>query len=174
MTQKEFIPLFKVLSTHGLKGDLKVALLSLDQDLIPHLQRLYLNEEGAGPLIIRSIQKGPGFNTFLLSFQEIDLERAKGLVNKTLYLNLSDLPEPEEGEFYYYQLEGLKVVDRTGKVWGEVSGVMPVGEYELLLVKAPEGQEFYLPLVDEYVEEVRLREKMVLVKEIEALVESQT
>lgn len=173
MTQKEFIPLFKVLSTHGLKGDLKVALLSLDQDLIPHIQRLYLNKEGESPLVIRSLQKGPGFRTFLLSFQEIDFERAKELVNKTLYLKLSDLPEPEEGEFYYYQLEGLKVVDRTGKVWGEVSGVMPVGEYELLLIKAPEGHEFYLPLVEEYVGEVRLKEKILLVKEIEALVESQ-
>ncbi len=173
MTETDLIPLFKVLSTHGLKGDLRVALLTLNQDLLSHIQKLYLKNKEEVPLVIKSIQKGPGFNIFLLSLEEIDFERAKGLLNKILYLKPSDLPELKEEEFYYYQLEGLKIVDRKDKFWGEVSGVMPLGEYDLLLIKTPEGKEFYLPLVDEYVEEVNIKEKIILVKEIEALVESQ-
>lgn len=175
MTKIDLIPLFKILSTHGLKGDLKVALLSLNQDLLPHIQKLYLKDKKEIAVVeVKSIQKGPGFNIFLLSLKEVDFEKAKGLLNKILYLKPSDLPELKEEEFYYYQLEGLKIVDKTGKLWGEVSSVMPVGEYDLLLIKTPAGKEFYLPLVDEYVEEVNIKEKIILVKEIEALVESQS
>lgn len=82
----------------------------------------------------------------MLSLEEIDFERAKGLLNKILYLKPSDLPELKEEEFYYYQLEGLKIVDRKDKFWGEVSGVMPLGEYDLLLIKTPEGKNSIFPL----------------------------
>ena len=173
MEKKKYLPLFKVLSTHGLKGDLKVALLSFNQDVINNLQTLYLKNRWEEPLEIIQIKKGPGFNIFILRLKDFDYEKSKKLINKTLYIDSSFLPQLFEEEFYYYELEGLVVRDEKGRVWGEVVEVMPMGEYELLLIRDEQKREFYLPLVEEYVKKIEPKEGLILVKDIEALVESQ-
>jgi len=173
LKEKRFIPLFKVLTTHGLKGDLKVALLSLNSEVISNLKKVYFQGEWETPLEILEVKKGPGFNVFILTLKGIDYERAKNLTNKKLYVEVEELPPLEEGEYYYFQLGGLRVVDGKGRVWGKVIEVMPLGEYELLLIKDDEGGEFFLPLVEEYVEEVKPEEGVILVKDLKALVESQ-
>ncbi|MEZ0344789.1 MAG: ribosome maturation factor RimM [Caldimicrobium sp.] len=173
MQEKKYLPLFKVLSTHGLKGDLKVALLSFNTEIINNLKILYLKDKWDEPLEIAQIKKGPGFNVFILKLKDFDYERAGELVNKTLYIDFEALPRLSEEEFYYYELEGLTVKDEKGKVWGKVVEVMPMGEYELLLVRDEKKREFYIPLVEEYVEKVEPEEGLILVRDIEALVESQ-
>lgn len=173
MAKPHFIPLFKVLSTHGLKGDLKVALLTNNPELISYIKDLYIKNNWENPFKIKYIKKGPGFNIYILSFEETNYDLASSLVNQFLYLNLSDLPPTKEEEFYYYQLENLTVIDTQGKEWGTVVSVMPVGEYELLLIRTEDKREFYLPLVEEYVEKVDLEKRLLLVKNIDDLVESQ-
>lgn len=171
--EKKYLPLFKVLSTHGLKGDLKVALLSSNTEIINHLKTLYLKGKWDDPFEIFQIKKGPGFNVFILTLQNFDYEKAKELVNKTLYINVEALPGISKEEFYYYQLEGLIVRDERGKIWGKIVEIMPMGEYELILVRDERKREFYIPLVEDYVEKIDIEAGMIIVKDIEALVESQ-
>lgn len=173
MVKPKFIPLFKILSTHGLKGDLKVALLSNNLELIPYLKELYLKEDWEKPLKIKKLKRGPGYNIYILSLEKIDFPIASSLIKQILYLKLADLPPIEEEEFYYYQLEELKVIDTKDKIWGKVVGVIPMGVYELLLIKDKNEREFYLPLVEEYVEKIDLEKKILQVKDISQLVEAQ-
>ncbi len=168
----KIFPLFKVLSLHGLKGDLKVALLSSNEDLLSFLKEVYLPPE-ENPIKVLKLKKGPGFNVFILSLEGYNsLEKAKKLLYKTLYIKAETLPQLEEEEFYFHQLENLEVVDERGTFWGKVSEIMPVGEYILLLIKKG-SKEFYLPFVEEYVQEVDLKEKRIKTKDLRALVESQ-
>ncbi|MFN3567652.1 MAG: ribosome maturation factor RimM [Caldimicrobium sp.] len=173
MQRPKFIPLFKILSPHGLKGDLKVALLTTNFDLVSNIKELYLEKEWDKPLKIKSLKKGPGHNVYLLSIENFSLELAQSLKNQFLYYDLSQLPELEEEEFYLYQLEGLRVIDFQKREWGKVRSVIPMGDYQLLLIISPKKKEFYLPLVEDYVEKVDLKEGIILVKEIEDLVASQ-
>ncbi|MFN4131907.1 MAG: ribosome maturation factor RimM [Caldimicrobium sp.] len=174
MVKPKFIPIFKILSTHGLKGNLKVALLSNNLELIPYLKdlNLYLKEDWEKPLKIKELKKGPGFNIYILSIEGIEYPFASSLVKKTLYLKIDDLPPLEGEEFYYYQLEGLKVIDFQDKLWGIVAEVIPMGAYELLLIKGKK-KNFYLPLVEEYVEKIDFEKKILQVKDISQLVEVQ-
>lgn len=172
--EKRYLPLFKVLSTHGLKGDLKVTLLSFNSEILNNLKTLHLKDKWDEPLEIEQIKKGPGFNIFILKLHNFDYEKAKELVNKTLYIDVEALPEVSEEEFYYYQLEGLIVRDERGKNWGRVVEVMPMGEYELILVRDEKKREFYIPLVEEYVAKVDKDAGIIFVKNIEALFESQS
>lgn len=172
MKKRDYLPLFKVRATHGLKGDLKVTLLTTNEEILSGLNVLYLKNEWENPLKIRALKRGPGAQEYILSLEDIEYAKAKELVNQVLFIAVKDLPPEKEG-FYYYQLEDLLVKDASGKVWGRVREIMPMGEYELLLIQAMEGEEFYLPLVEEYVEKIDLEEKTIWVKDIQALVESQ-
>ncbi|WP_168194286.1 ribosome maturation factor RimM [Thermodesulfobacterium sp. TA1] len=167
------VPFAKILNTHGLKGEVKVSPLVLSSELIFQIEKFYLSEASYEELWVESIKKGPGFNVFIVKFKDIDYEKAKTLTNQKLYVSLEDLPQPLEDEFYYYQIEGFSVKDLSGKVWGKVKEVMPMGEYDLLLVKTKEGFEFYVPLVGEYVIELDFSNQSILVQNIEDLVEAQ-
>ncbi|MFN4196915.1 MAG: ribosome maturation factor RimM [Caldimicrobium sp.] len=172
LQKPKFIPLFKILSPHGLKGDLKVALLTTNLDLLSNIKELYLEKEWDKPLKIKSLKKGPGYNIYLLSLENLSFELAQTLKNRFLHCDRSQLPELEENEFYFYQLEGLKVIDSKKRKWGKVKAVIPMGDYQLLLIKGTK-KNFYLPLVEDYVEKVDLKESIILVKDIEDLVASQ-
>ncbi|MBO8144470.1 MAG: 16S rRNA processing protein RimM [Thermodesulfobacterium sp.] len=167
------IPVAKILSTHGIKGELKVSPLLSYSEILLQIKRFYLTKNKENFLEVENIRKGPGYNVYLVKFKDIDFEEAQSLTNQILYIDFEDLPDLEEDEFYYYQIIGFKVKDKNNKLWGKIKEIMPMGEYDLILVKTESGEEFYIPLVEEYVEELDLYSKTILVKDIKALVESQ-
>ena len=167
------IPVAKILSTHGIKGELKVSPLLSYSEILLQIKRFYLTKNKENFLEVENIRKGPGYNVYLVKFKNIDFEEAQSLTNQILYIDFEDLPDLEEDEFYYYQIIDFKVKDKNNKLWGKIKEIMPMGEYDLILVKTESGEEFYIPLVEEYVEELDLYSKTILVKDIKALVESQ-
>lgn len=168
--EREFLPLFKVISTHGLKGDLKVTLLSTNEELTESLRELFLLKPELRSFSVREIKKGPGHLVYILSLEGVSFEEAKSLVGSVFYIRLSDLPQLEEGEFYYHQLEGMFIVDEEGYERGKVIGVIPMGDYELLAVRTEKGKEVYIPLVDEYIEEIDFERGIIRVKSVEDLI----
>lgn len=167
------VPFAKVLGPHGLKGEVKVSPLGTNIDLFYQIKRYYLSKEDEKPLEVEKIKKGPGYNVFIVKFKEVSYEEANALTKKILYIQVEDLPELEEGEFYYYQLIGFKVKDEKGIFWGKIKEIMPIGEYDLLLVEREDGKEFYIPLVEEYIKEINFDLKEVVGSKLEYLFESQ-
>ncbi len=169
-THKKLFPILKVVSTHGLKGEVKALPLTTNDEVILKAKRFYLRAFSQDPLEVESIRPGPGERVFLLKFKNVDFQAAQGLIKSTLYLPIEELPTSSEDEVYIYELEGLKVEDNEGRAWGVVSEVMPLGEYNLLRVESEEF-DFYIPLVSEYVEEIDLENRKIVVKDVSALAE---
>jgi 16S rRNA processing protein RimM len=167
---KKLLPILKVVSTHGLKGEVKALPLTTNDEVILKAKRFYLRAFPQDPLEVESIRPGPGERVFLLKFKNVDFQSAQGLIKSTLYLPIEELPTSSEDEVYIYELEGLKVEDSEGRAWGIVSEVMPLGEYHLLRVESEEF-DFYIPLVSEYVEKIDLENRKIVVKDVSALAE---
>lgn len=68
----------------------------------------------------------------------------------------SALPEPAAGEFYWSDLVGLAVINRTGEVLGRVSGVLETGAHPVLQVRSQEKGtgERLIPAVARYVDAI--------------------
>lgn len=167
------VPFALVLGPHGLKGEVKISPLGLNVELFYQVKRYHLSKDGPQFLEVEEIKKGPGFNVLIVKFKEFTYEKARSLTKKLLYLDTEDLPELEEGEFYYYQIIGFEVKDEKGGSWGKVKEVIPLGEYELILVEREDGSEFYIPLVEEYIKEIDFHLKEIVGLNLEALFESQ-
>lgn len=92
-----------------------------------------------------------------------DINRAELLRNLYVEVKEEDLPPTEEGEFYVYQLVGLRVLKENGEVVGKVVDMHEWAPYWTFEIETPEGKRIYVPFVREYVREVRPEEGVIVV-----------
>ena len=98
-----------------------------------------------------------------------DRSKAESLRNKEAYILESDLPPLEEGDYYWYQLENLKVINEQNELLGIIDHLMPTGANDVLVVQPAEGSvdndERLIPfLKEEIIIKVELLNKTVYVK----------
>jgi 16S rRNA processing protein RimM len=75
-----------------------------------------------------------------------DRDAATELRNQLIAVTREQLPEPEEGEYYWVDLEDLKVVNLEGIELGTVDHLMETGANDVLVVKSEE-RERLIPYV---------------------------
>ncbi len=92
-----------------------------------------------------------------------DRNQAEELNGIELYVSRDQLPEPDEDEFYYSDLNGLTVCDQTGDPLGQIVAVQDFGAGDLLEVRPKRGRTFYIPFTRDFVPEIDLAERRVLV-----------
>jgi 16S rRNA processing protein RimM len=87
-------------------------------------------------------------------------EAAEALRGRQLALPRDAVPVGDD-ELLVADLVGCTVVDMAGKTLGEVTGSFDSGAHEVLEVRAPDGKEFMLPLVDAFVTHVDLEARII-------------
>ncbi|UBV43767.1 ribosome maturation factor RimM [Deinococcus taeanensis] len=134
------------LGPHGVKGGVKVYVLG-DAAQFSALRRVYIESRG-WLRVSRVEQLAPGVALHLAGVSS--REGAEELRGLNVYAADSDLPEPEEGIYYYHELRGLAVIDASGAPVGDVVDVEDAGHQDLLLVRHERGESF-VPLQAPYV-----------------------
>jgi len=138
-----------VKKTHGLKGQV---ILALDVDDPLHYDRLesvFLNQNGALiPFFIDSINiRGTEAMVKLEDFESID--EAAPLVGTEVWLPLEQLPELPKGAFYYHDLVGYDVFDHD-QLLGQVVIIYSLPNNVLLGVEHHQAKkEILIPTKDE-------------------------
>ena len=66
-----------------------------------------------------------------------DRDAAAELIGSEIGVDRDALPEPEEGHYYWADLEGLTVVRRDGTDLGKVTYVMATGANDVLVLDGP-------------------------------------
>lgn len=68
-----------------------------------------------------------------------DRDQAEALVGFEISVEKESLPELEEGEYYWYQLEGLQVINLEGQLFGKVDHLLETGSNDVMVVKPCAG-----------------------------------
>lgn len=91
-----------------------------------------------------------------------DRDAATEYVNDFVAVPRSMLPETAADEYYWSDLEGLRVVSRDGKLLGKVDHLMETGANDVLVIRG--DREVLIPYIkDEVVEEVDLANGVIRV-----------
>ncbi len=92
-----------------------------------------------------------------------DRSAAEALTNLDLFVDRADLPAPDEDEFYYADLIGLRAELADGTLFGTVLRVMNYGGGDILEIAPPAGETILLPFTKAVVPRVDVAGGRVLV-----------
>lgn len=137
-----------IIKPHGLKGELQVLLDVDSPEAYQNLESVFVRQgQQLVPFFIEYINVKSG--KAILAFDEVqEFEQAKALKGSELYLPLASLPEPEEGEFYLYEIEGFQLVDQNGVAIGQIRNAIESGPQLILVVENKDGVEILLPYTE--------------------------
>ena len=149
----------KIVNTHGLKGELKVFPYI---DYFDDLSIIYINDKKFEIEKCR-YQK----NVVILKIKGIDnIDEAEKYKNIIIDLKEEDAPELPKGTYYIKDLIGSEVYTDEGKLLGILDDVFNTGANDIYQVG-----NILLPVIDEVVKEVDIKNKKIIVHIIKGLLD---
>jgi 16S rRNA processing protein RimM len=175
--QQDYVEFCRVLKTRGLKGEIKVlpyndSPSSLQDIAFLHIQLLPQQFE-RHDILKRNIS---GAAVFLFLEGINSIEQAQELVGQDLFIQQSQMRLPEEGKVYQRDLLQCEVRTVAGQRLGLVRDLMDLPQGLLLVLQLsdpdPErkSDEALIPFIPEFVQEVDLKAKIIIVDLPEGLV----
>ena len=162
----DWIPVGRLTRTHGLKGELKFYPFEQNGITVQSGQRICLGEMQLKVKSVRGI-KSP----FILKLDGINgIEDTKSLVGQEVRVARKDFDPLPEGEFYRFEIEGLKVFDDTEKYYGVVEEIVETGSNDVYVVRG-EGKEWLIPMIDSVVQTIDLEQGKLIFHCVEGLFE---
>jgi len=169
--KKEPVLLGKVIATHGIKGQLRVAVYSGEFETMLSLDSLILK----GPddrletfQVAASAVHGRKLNIALKEFENIN--QVLHLVGRELYALREQLPELSEGEFYWCDLLGLTVKTVSGEILGFLTDIITTGSNDVYVVK-DDKREYLIPALEDVVLAINLDDGIMTVSPPEGLLD---
>jgi 16S rRNA processing protein RimM len=162
----------KIVNTHGIRGELKI---------VPETDFPERFAEGSELVIVDAQQKQTPVkvqasrlhkNMYILKFEKYDnindVEKYKGSLLKIE----GKYQEPlDEGEYYYHEIMGCKVITDEGQELGLITEILTPGANDVWVVSRPQKKQLLLPVIDDVILEVNVADKIVRIHLMEGLLE---
>ena len=160
--KQKFLEAGKIVSTHGVRGEVKILPWADDADFLVGLPRVFV--DGREYAVQHSrVQK----TCVLMKLAGIDdVDAAAKFRDKTVCISRTDVALPE-GSVFIADLIGLRVVTDTGDEIGTVSDIMTMPGNNVYIVTG--SREYLIPAVPEFILERNLDAGFVRVKLIEGM-----
>jgi 16S rRNA processing protein RimM len=147
-----YLLLGEVLRPHGVRGELRVRLLTAYPERINQLKQVYLgsgvDDDNPTVYAVEHMRMNPPYG--LLKLRGIgDRDQADTLRALFVMVDMAHAVPLEEGEFYLYQLIGLTVKLEEGDVLGSITDVLETGANDVYVVDSPRYGEVLIPVTDE-------------------------
>lgn len=146
---KAFLECGKIVTTHGIRGDVKAEVWMDSPEELCAIRMLYL-DGGKTPLKVQNarVQK----NMVLLKLEGIDTpEAGNTLRQKVLYARREDIPL-EEGQYFLQDLIGMQVVDADdGRLYGKLIETTETGANRVHHIRFADGKVRLIPAIPQVI-----------------------
>ena len=165
---QNYLPACKIVSTHGVRGEMKALPLCDGAAFLAKFKRLFTSADGAGETRVLGV-RAQG-NVILLRLDGVtDMDAARAQVGRTYYLAKADAKLPR-GRYFIDDLLGCDVVDAdTDRVYGQLTNVDRPAAQDIYSVTDGAGEEHMLPAVPEFVKKIDIDARKIFVTPIEGM-----
>ncbi len=171
-----YLLLGEIMRPHGVRGELRVRLLTDYPERIAKLETIYLADSPEAqkpkPYHVTGMRMNGDFG--LLKLSEVPdrtaAERYRGLF---VLIDMEHAVPLEAGEFYLYQLIGLKVQTADGQPLGTLTEVLETGANDVYIVDSPQYGEILIPVTPETIVKTDIDAGVLIVNLPEGLLPSE-
>lgn len=164
----EYIVVGKIVNTHGIRGDIKVYPHTNDMERFSTLKRVYIGEEKLS-FEIENVKYHKGM--ILLKLKDFNnINEVLKFKDEFIFVDeLNKIKLPKDN-YFIYELIDCKVFDLDGKLLGYIKDVLQNSSNDIYIIK-DKDREYLIPAVKEFIKEVNIREKKIIIDPIEGMIE---
>jgi len=154
----------EVTRPHGLGGALRVLPVTDFPDHLLGLGEVVL-VDGVGARTVRVEHAEPAGRFVAMKLSGVDTpEAAEALRGATLRIPAAAVQPLPPGQFYVFQIVGLRVRTPDGAPLGEVADVLRTGANDVYVVRSSAGRETLLPAIEGVIETIDLSAGEIVVR----------
>ena len=164
--KKQFLETGEIVTTHGIKGEVRVYPWCDSPDFITGFDYLYLKK---GEIRLTVEEARVHKNVVILKLLGYDtVERAVTLRGQVVYINRGDVKLAED-EYFVQDLIGMKVIDvDTGEEYGTLTDVSQTGANDVYTIKNGE-MEYLIPAIPQVIIDTDTEQDIMRIKPLEGL-----
>ena len=160
----------KVLRPHGLEGLLRVQSFSQSAASLLNAESVLFKLKTGENHHLRVISAKPHKNVFLVKLDGLtDINQAEPFRGAEIHIRKDALVR-EKGEYFWFELLGLKAFTGDDVFLGVVSQIIPSGNSEIYVVKNGD-RELLLPATHEVVNRIDLKNGKMIISVLEGLLD---
>lgn len=168
MSTDDLIVMGKIGAVHGVRGDVKIHSFTDPMENLFDYPVWHLRRDGELKQVRLASARSQGKGLVARIEGVEDREVARTYTSFEICVPRSELPELEQGEYYWHQLVGLQVVNREQQLLGRVDHLLETGANDVLVVRpyagSLDGRERLLPYTDDCVLQIDLDKGMISVE----------
>jgi len=171
VSRPEWIVVGHIQRAHGLDGEVRVVSDSDNPDRFAKGSAVFCRARGNAALGVERSELTvaavrPTTGALLISFAGVaDRTAAEALRGCLLEVPISSLPVLPEGEYYPFELAGLRVEDEDGRPVGEVLELLDTPAHPVLSLRLADGGDLLVPFTMEAVPTVDVAgERLVVLR----------
>jgi 16S rRNA processing protein RimM len=165
MPEPRYLAVGRILRPHGVRGELRVEVITGSPERLNQHAYFFLaspdHPEAVRRYPVEKMRLHRGRLLLKLGGCD-DRNGADELRGMLVQIPIEEAAPLEEGEYYHFQLLGVRVETEDGEWLGQVVKVLETGANDVYVVRGSRG-EMLLPAVDELVLELDLESKRMVV-----------
>ena len=160
----EFITIGKILAPWGIKGKLKVEVVTDFPQRFAPSSKIYIDQQ---PVTIGSTEWHKG--KAIIKLDTIDsIEDAEKLRGRPVEIHYSQLYPLPEGQYYHFQLIGLEVWTTQGELLGNITEILTTPGNDNYVISGAKG-EILIPAIEDVIKSIDLNKGRLVIEPIEGL-----
>lgn len=162
-----FLILGKILRPHGIRGEMRLKVITDYPERIAHLDRVFVgtdpyDADSAEAYGIASARRNR--DGLLIQLEGVnDRNEAERFRDLLLMVSLDDAVPLEDDEYYVYEILGARAVTPDGEDLGQISEVLETGANDVFVIQGGIYGEILLPDIPDVILNIDLDNKIVTV-----------
>ncbi len=154
-SETEWATIGKVIALFGVRGELKVRLLTDIPNRFAQLDTVYIGPEHVR-FLIKSVRPYKG-DMILLGLEGLnDANTAETVRNLDICIPLSQLAKLPPDSYYQHDIIGLSVYTLDDREVGRIIDIITTGSNDVYVIKTTVGQEVLVPAIKDVIKQIDL------------------
>jgi 16S rRNA processing protein RimM len=169
--ETEWATIGKVVALFGIRGELKVLLLTDIPNRFAGLGAVYAGPDHTRRLI-QSVRPYKG-EMIVLKLEGIDdANTAESLRDQNLAIPVSELAQLPPDSYYQHDILGLMVITLDRQKLGSIVDIIVTGSNDVYVIKVPDGSQVLIPAIKDVIKQVDLIRRTMYIDPLPGLLDN--